>query len=73
MSELPTYEPDDTDNEHPTVAQELRNDISIRQRSTGIVMYAVYDGDEQISCEFGPIDDDACVAFAAGAAAVKDS
>lgn len=45
--------------------------VHIRQENRGVMMYAVFDGEEQVSQEFGPLNDQDCIAFVEGYAKAK--
>jgi len=38
--------------------------VHIREEDRGIMMYAVFDEKEQVSQEFGPLNDSECLVFA---------
>lgn len=45
--------------------------VHIRHQDRGIIIYAVFDGEEQVSDEFGPGGDNECIAFADGYSKAK--
>lgn len=51
--------------------KEFADDIHIRQEDRGMVFYAVFDGTQQVSEEFGPASDRECIAFAEGYSRAK--
>lgn len=51
--------------------KKFADDVHIRQEDRGIVFYAVFDGTEQVSEEFGPANDRDCIAFAEGYSRAK--
>lgn len=76
MSETDKHEnylspPERVGNTHDIVCREFDEDVSIRARDNGVMMYAVYDGEEQISAEVGPLNDRDVIAFAEGYALRK--
>lgn len=51
---------------------DLTEGVHIRQEDRGVMMYAVFDGEEQVSEEFGPLNYSECVSFAEGYSEAKD-
>jgi len=47
-------------------------EVQIRQEQRGVMMYAVFDGEEQVSEEYGPLNDVDCVGFAKGYKKAKE-
>lgn len=45
--------------------------VEIRERHSGVVMYALFDDGEMVSEEHGPIDDEALISYADGYAEAK--
>lgn len=41
-------------------------DLHLRQENRGVMIYALFDGEEQVSPEFGAIQDDALIWFSRG-------
>lgn len=55
----------------PSEYQEIANkdfaeDVHIRQELRGVMHYAVFDGEKQVSEECGPMNDEYIIAFAEG-------
>lgn len=46
--------------------------VHIRQEDRGVVMYAVFDGEEQVSEEAGPIGENYIISFAEGYSKAKE-
>lgn len=46
--------------------------VHIRQEDRGVIMYAVFDGEEQVSEEYGPLNDVDCIGFAEGYSTAKE-
>lgn len=55
----PIYTEPDSDEEHPALVREFDEGVEIRARNPGIIMRAVYDEGEQVSSEFGPLEEGA--------------
>lgn len=64
--ELPIIADIDGEHDHPNVARELGHDVTIRARFTGVALYAVYDGETQVSQEVGPLNDENLMFWAEG-------
>lgn len=45
--------------------------VHIRQDWRGIMYYAVFDGEKQVSEDYGPMEEEACISFAEGYTAGK--
>ena len=68
----PKFHPPDEDVDHPDPRMNFGNDVTIKARTGGgVERYAVYDGEKQVSVEFGPIGEQDVIAFAEGYTARK--
>ena len=47
-------------------------EVHVRQEQRGVMMYAVFDDKEQVSVEYGPLNDVDCVGFAEGYLKAKE-
>jgi hypothetical protein len=52
--------------EHNEICRVFGHGVSIKMRMQGVAMYAVYDGDKQVSAEVGPLNDTDLIAYAEG-------
>lgn len=71
--ELPIVGDPDGEEDHPEVVREFDGDVTIRARMSGVAMYAVYDGEEQVSEEIGPLNDEELMWWVEGYVAAKDT
>lgn len=46
--------------------------VHIRQKDRGVMSYAVFDGEERVSVEYGPLDEEFIINFARGYSKAKE-